>query len=107
MIPLPPVPPVTGWHRTVRLPRDYYVRLDGNDYSVDPAVIGRRVEVTADLCRIRVTCDGLIAADHERIWPSTRPSPTPRTWPPRRRCRLPAGWRRSPAPATPRSSGGT
>jgi len=68
MIPLPPVPPVTGWHRTVRLPRDYYVRLDGNDYSVDPAVIGRRVEVTADLCRVRVTCDGLIAADHERIW---------------------------------------
>src|SRR5271166_6224977 len=68
MIPLPPVPPVTGWHRTVRLPRDYYVRLDGNDYSVDPAVIGRRVEVTADLCRVRVTCDGQIAADHERIW---------------------------------------
>ena len=68
MIPLPPVPPVTGWHRTVRLPRDYYVRLDGNDYSVDPAVIGRRVEVTADLCRVRVTCDGLIAGDHERIW---------------------------------------
>jgi transposase len=68
MIPLPPVPPVTGWHRTVRLPRDYYVRLDGNDYSVDPAVTGRRVEVTADLCRVRVTCDGLIAADHERIW---------------------------------------
>ena len=68
MIPLPPVPPVAGWHRTVRLPRDYYVRLDGNDYSVDPAVIGRRVEVTADLCRVRVTCDGQIAADHERIW---------------------------------------
>jgi hypothetical protein len=31
-------------------------------------VTGRRVEVTADLCRVRVTCDGLIAADHERIW---------------------------------------
>ena len=24
--------------------RDYYVRVDGNDYSVDPAVIGRMVE---------------------------------------------------------------
>ena len=68
MIPLPPVPPVTGWHKTARLPRDYYVRLDGNDYSVDPAVIGRRIEITADLARVRVTCDGRIVADHERCW---------------------------------------
>jgi transposase len=68
MIPLPPVAPVTGWHRTARLPRDHYVRLDGNDYSVDPAVIGRRVEITADLHRVRVACDGRLAADHERCW---------------------------------------
>jgi transposase len=68
MIPLPPVAPATGWHRTARLPRDYYVRLDGNDYSVDPAVIGRRVQVTADLDRIRVTCDGRAVADHQRCW---------------------------------------
>jgi hypothetical protein len=44
------------------------VRLDGNDYSVDPAVISRRVEVTADLHRVRVTCDGRAVADHERCW---------------------------------------
>ena len=68
MIALPPVAPVTGWHKTARLPRDYYVRLDGNDYSVDPAVIGRRIQVTADLARVRVTCDGRVVADHERIW---------------------------------------
>lgn len=68
MIGLPPVAPVTGWHKTARLPRDHYVRLDGNDYSVDPAVIGRRIEVTADLARVRVTCDGRVVADHERIW---------------------------------------
>ncbi len=68
MIGLPPVAPVTGWHRTARLPRDHYVRLDGNDYSVDPAVIGRRIEVTADLDRVRVTCEGRVAADHERCW---------------------------------------
>jgi transposase len=68
MIPLPPVVPVTGWHRTARLPRDYYVRLDGNDYSADPAVIGRRIEVTADLHRVRVTCGGRLVADHERCW---------------------------------------
>ena len=68
MIGLPPAAPVTGWHRTARLPRDHYVRLDGNDYSVDPAVIGRRIEVTADLDRVRVTCEGRVAADHERCW---------------------------------------
>ncbi|HET8591663.1 MAG TPA: IS21 family transposase [Nakamurella sp.] len=65
---LPPVAPVTGWHKTARLPRDYYVRLDGNDYSVDPAVIGRRIQITADLARVKVTCDGRVVADHERIW---------------------------------------
>jgi hypothetical protein len=27
------------------------VRLDSNDYSVHPGVIGRRIEVTADLGR--------------------------------------------------------
>jgi transposase len=68
MIPLPPVAPATGWHRTARLPRDHYVRLDGNDYSVDPAVIGRRVEVTAGLDRVKVSCDGRVVADHGRCW---------------------------------------
>jgi transposase len=68
MIPLPPLAPVTGWRRTARLPRDHYVRLDSNDYSVDPSVIGRRIEVTADLARVRVACDGKPVADHERAW---------------------------------------
>jgi transposase len=68
MIALPPVPPVTGWHKTARLPRDYYVRLDGNDYPVGPAVIGRRIQITADLARVTVTCDGRTVADHERCW---------------------------------------
>jgi Mu transposase-like protein len=67
MIPLPPLAPVTGWRRTTRLPRDHYVRLDSNDY-VDPSVVGRRIEVTADLARVRVCCDGTLAADHERAW---------------------------------------
>jgi transposase len=68
MIALPPVAPVTGWRRTARLPRDHYVRLDANDYSVDPAVIGRRIEITADLARVRVTCEGRLVADHDRCW---------------------------------------
>jgi len=68
MIALPPVAPVTGWRRSARLPRDHYVRLDSNDYSVHPSVIGRRIEITADLDRIRVSCDGQLAADHDRAW---------------------------------------
>jgi transposase len=68
MLPLPPVAPVTGWQTSLRLPRDHYIRLDGNDYSVHPAVVGRRVEVGADLDRVRVVCDGRLVADHGRCW---------------------------------------
>lgn len=68
MLALPPVAPVTGWRASTRLARDHYVRLDGNDYSVHPAVIGRRVEIIADLARVRVLCDGKAVADHERLW---------------------------------------
>ena len=58
MLALPPVAPAVGWRISTRLARDHYVRLDGNDYSVHPAVIGRRIEVTADLDRVRVFCEG-------------------------------------------------
>jgi transposase len=68
MLALPPVAPVIGWRTSVRLPRDHYVRIDSNDYSVHPAVIGRRVEVVADLHRVRVTCGGKVVADHDRCW---------------------------------------
>ncbi len=68
MLALPPVAPATGWRSSTRLPRDHYVRLDSNDYSVHPAVIGRRIEVIADLDRVRVLCDGRAVADHERVW---------------------------------------
>ena len=68
MLPLPPIPLHLGWRNRVRLGRDYYVRLDTNDYSVDPTVIGRLVDVTADLERVRVRADGRIVADHARVW---------------------------------------
>jgi transposase len=68
MLTLPPLAPATGWRASTRLARDHYIRLDSNDYSVHPAVIGRRVEVIADLARVRVLCDGKVAAEHERVW---------------------------------------
>jgi transposase len=68
MITLPPVAPTTGWRTSLRLPRDHYIRLDSNDYSVHPAVIGRRIEAVADLAQVRAFCEGRLVADHARIW---------------------------------------
>lgn len=68
MLPLPPTAPHLGWHHRVRLGRDYYVRLDASDYSVDPAVIGRLIDVSADLLRVRGRADGRVVADHARVW---------------------------------------
>jgi transposase len=68
MLALPPVAPVTAWRSSLRLPRDHYIRFDSNDYSVHPGMIGRRIEVIADLARVRAFCDGKLVADHERIW---------------------------------------
>ena len=68
MLPLPPVAPTVRWSNQIRLGRDYYVRVDSNDYSVDPTAIGRQVTVTADLERVRVRLDGRLVADHARVW---------------------------------------
>lgn len=68
MLALPPIGPAVGLAHRVRLARDYYVRLDGVDYSVDPRVIGRFVEVTASAWTVTVTCNGQPVASHERCW---------------------------------------
>jgi hypothetical protein len=68
MLSLPPVAPAVGWVNRIRLGRDYYVRVDSNDYSVDPAVIGRIVDVHADLTRVEVRLDGRLVASHNRVW---------------------------------------
>lgn len=68
MIPLPPVDPPIGLNNRIRLGRDYYVRVDTVDYSVDPHAIGRFVDVTASLDAVTVFCDGQIVARHDRSW---------------------------------------
>ena len=68
MLTLPPIAPAHGFTARVRLPRDYYVRVAGNDYSVHPTAIGRMVEVSADLERVLVRLDGRVVAEHQRAW---------------------------------------
>jgi transposase len=68
MLALPPVPPVTETATSVRLGRDYYVRVAGNDYSVDPGAIGQLVEVTTTLTQVTVTRSGRLLAAHDRCW---------------------------------------
>jgi transposase len=68
MLALPPVPPVTETVTSVRLGRDYYVRVAGNDYSVDPNAIGQLVDVTTTLAQVTVSRAGRLLAAHDRCW---------------------------------------
>ncbi len=44
------------------------MRVDSNDYSIHPSVIGRRIELVVDLHRVRALCEGRVVADHDRVW---------------------------------------
>lgn len=68
MLALPPLDPPIGLTHRVRLGRDYYVRLDTVDYSVDPRVIGKFVDVSASAQEVTVCCDGKVVARHTRSW---------------------------------------
>jgi transposase len=68
MLMLPPVSPTIESVTSVRLGRDYYVRVAGNDYSVDPAAIGQLVDVTATLAQVTVSRAGRLLAVHDRCW---------------------------------------
>jgi transposase len=68
MLTLPPVDPPGWWRSSLRLPRDHYVRIDTNDYSVHPLAIGRRIEVKADLDQVLAFCEDTEVARHARCW---------------------------------------
>jgi hypothetical protein len=68
MLSLPPLAPLVGLRVRIRLPRDYYVRVFGNDYSVDPVAIGRMVDVVAELDHVRVHLGARLVAQHSRSW---------------------------------------
>jgi transposase len=66
MLVFPPVLPDTSLRLSTRLPRDHYVRVETNDYSVNPRFVGRRVEVRLSLDTVVVTCEGTVVAEHRR-----------------------------------------
>ena len=72
MMSLPPVAPDIRHRFSTRLGRDHYVRFSTCDYSVHPKAIGRRIEVTADLDFVVVTCGGEEVARHRRSLASHR-----------------------------------
>lgn len=72
MTALPPIGPTVGFAHRCRLPRDYYLRVLGNDYSIDPSVIGRMIDVHADLDTVTAHCDGQLVATHRRAWSTQR-----------------------------------
>ena len=55
MLALPPAAPAIRHRFSTRL-GDHYMRFSTCDYSVHPKAIGRRIEVTADLDFVVVTC---------------------------------------------------
>jgi transposase len=66
MLSFPPVLPDPAWRFTTRLARDHYVRVDANDYSVNPRFVGRRIHVRVTLDEVIATCDGTEVARHQR-----------------------------------------
>ena len=42
------------------------MRVDTNDYSVNPRFVGRRIDVRVTLDEVIVTCDGTEVARHRR-----------------------------------------
>jgi O-antigen/teichoic acid export membrane protein len=68
MLSLPSAPPPTGWHISTTVGLRPFVRFDSNFYSFDPAVIGCRVDLIADLNQVRVLHSTRLAANHDRAW---------------------------------------
>jgi len=70
MRPLPSRMPQTERRFARRVPAQPYLRFDTNDYSIDPRVVGRRVEVTIDQRNVSAYCldTGEVVASHRRCF---------------------------------------
>lgn len=70
MRPLPKDLPDTSFREVIRVPAQPYLRFDKNDYSLDPRMVGRRVELRADQQAVTATelDTGRTACRHGRIF---------------------------------------
>ena len=70
MRPLPVRMPDIDRRQVIRVPAQPFVRVDRNDYSIDPQFAGRRVEVCASQIEIAaiVLDTGELAARHRRVF---------------------------------------
>ncbi len=71
---LPEVQPDTARRWVTRVPADPYLRFDTNDYSLDPMLVGQRVEVRATQREISASAlnTGALACAHERSFAKHR-----------------------------------
>ena len=74
MAPLPERMPDTSRRWVMRVPPDPHLRVDTNDYSLDPALVGRRVEVRIDQRSVMAVAldTGEIACQHARVFAKHR-----------------------------------
>ena len=70
MRPVPARMPEVDRRQVVRVPSQPFVRVDRNDYSIDPAFVGRRVElrVSQEHVTAIVLDTGELAARHRRVF---------------------------------------
>lgn len=72
MLPLPSIPPATGWWLSTHVGDRPFVHFDSNAYSVPSALIGREVELVADLYHVRVLFEGNLVVRYRRSWAHDR-----------------------------------
>ena len=74
MRPLPASEPDVDRRWVVRVPPDPHLRFDTNDYSLDPNLVGRRVEVRVSQREITAVAldTGELACRHERVFAKNR-----------------------------------
>jgi transposase len=67
---LPDEMPDTARRWTTRVPPDPHLRFDTNDYSLDPGLVGRRVEISVDQRQVTAVCldTGEVACRHDRVF---------------------------------------
>ena len=74
MRPLPVGEPDLDRRWVIRVPPDPHLRFDTNDYSLDPKLVGRRVEIRVSQREIMAVAldTGELACRHERVFAKHR-----------------------------------